>query len=126
MTETGADLIDVYQSFVYGDGSRVRHYFFPDGVHLNGYGSRALVTTINRQISIVKRKEQSRSRENLKQTTYAGTSGDRRIQTGNQSNMVQRDQTGRRMMPSVGRRSLGWTYGRNAVYSTGSAWTNSY
>ena len=122
--ETGADLIDVYQSFVYGDGSRVRHYFFPDGVHLNGYGSRALVTTINRQINIVKRKGKSCS-SNWNQTTYAGTSSERRIRTGNQGNMVQRDSEGKPMMPSVGRRSVRWTYGRNAVHSTGSVWTSS-
>ena len=123
--ETGADLIDAYQSFVYGDGSMVRHYFLPDGVHLNRYGSRALVTTINRRIGIVKRKEQSRSRENLNQSPYAGTSGNRRTVTGNQSNLS-RDSTDRRMIPSVGKRSLGWTYGRNDVFSNGSEWTNYY
>ena len=124
--ETGAYLIDIYQSFVYGDGSRVRHYFFQDGVHLNMYGSRALVTTINRHISIIKRKDQSHSRANMKQSTYTGTSGDNRMQTGNQINTGQRYQTGRRMVPSVGRRSLGWTNDMNDVNSTGSAWTNSY
>ena len=124
--ETGADLIDIYQSFVYGDGSRVRHYYFPDGVHLNGYGSGALVTNINRYISIIKRKEKSRIRENLMQPNYTGISDDRRLQTGNQRNMVQRNPTGGRMMPSVGRRSFGWTHDRNAGYSSGSEWTNSY
>ena len=89
--ETGARLIDCYQSFVYGDGSRVRHYFMADGVHLNGYGSRTLVATINRHISIIKRNEKASTLTKMNQSSYTVTSGEGRIKTGNENNAIHRD-----------------------------------
>ncbi|WAR11460.1 ADA17-like protein [Mya arenaria] len=45
--ETGADLIDCYQAFVYGNGDTVILYFTRDGIHLTEQGSRTLVATTN-------------------------------------------------------------------------------
>jgi hypothetical protein len=54
--KTDVELIDTYSSFVYGDGSIMKHYFARDGTHHNKYGSKTLVAAINRCVYIVKRK----------------------------------------------------------------------
>ena len=55
--ETGADLIDTFDAFVYSDGGMAKQFFMRDGVHLSRYGSQTLVRLIHRHIHIVKRKE---------------------------------------------------------------------
>ena len=57
--ETAAELIDCYQSFVYGDGSAVGHFYGRDGIHQCKRGSSQLVTTINARIPIIKERQPS-------------------------------------------------------------------
>ena len=51
--ETGSKLIDVYSSFVYGDGNAVEHYFLRDGIHLSNSGEAKLIQSIDRQAKIL-------------------------------------------------------------------------
>ncbi len=52
--DSSADLIDCYQSFVFGDGSAVKMLFGKDGIHLGLQGSSQLVSTINKATPIIK------------------------------------------------------------------------
>ena len=70
--KTGADLINTYQSFVYGDGSSVRHYFTRDGIHLNRNGSQTLVRVLNKHIQIVKNREPNHTNRRAQTSTPRG------------------------------------------------------
>ncbi|WAR14467.1 hypothetical protein MAR_004572 [Mya arenaria] len=59
--ETGADLIDCYQAFVYGNGDTVIPYFTRDGIHLTEQGSRTLVATVNSRVHIIRDRDASLS-----------------------------------------------------------------
>ena len=50
------NLIDIYSSFIYGDGTTARNYYLRDGIHLNNMGTRNLVSCINRVVPIIKLK----------------------------------------------------------------------
>ncbi|WAR12340.1 MTG2-like protein [Mya arenaria] len=57
--ETGADLIDCYQAFVYGNGDTVIPYFTRDGIHLTEQGSRTLVATVNSRVHIIRDRDEN-------------------------------------------------------------------
>lgn len=56
---SGLDIIDCYQTFIFGDGRPVFMLYGSDGVHLSPNGSRSLVSSINRVVNIIKKRQQS-------------------------------------------------------------------
>lgn len=67
--QTGVNLIECYNSFVYGDGRRVNQYYCHDGIHLSIYGSKTLVNCLNKRIHIIRKSDtQSNTARSWQQT----------------------------------------------------------
>lgn len=49
-------LIETFYSYVYGDHTVVKHYFYWDGIHFSNRGSRTLVSLIQNTVDIIKHK----------------------------------------------------------------------
>lgn len=93
---TGAELIDVHSSFVFGDGTTAHQLISRDGIHLNATGSRTLVRAINKKVPIIKLKTVSGAHANQrnwnqKQRNTAPSHGDRCCELCGLENHVTRD-----------------------------------
>ena len=51
---TGVAVIDIYSSFIYGNGTVANNFYAQDGIHMNAKGSNTLVACINRIVTIIK------------------------------------------------------------------------
>ncbi|KAH3876749.1 hypothetical protein DPMN_000603 [Dreissena polymorpha] len=52
--EFKAQIIDCHQSFVFGNGTTARNFYFRDGIHLNRSGTSVLIAAIHREIPITR------------------------------------------------------------------------
>ena len=62
-SQTSSTFINVYESFVYGDGRPVNIFYGKDRVHLNPTGTRALIMAINNVVEIIKRRNYDQRRQ---------------------------------------------------------------
>lgn len=51
--ELNISIIQVYSTFIFGDGSTVNQYFLRDLIHLSPQGTRTLLHTINKSVTIM-------------------------------------------------------------------------
>lgn len=54
--ELNVSKINSYSTFIYGDGSTVRQYYYRDGIHLSRSGTSILLQTLNKAVTIMSRK----------------------------------------------------------------------
>ena len=75
--ETDAKYIELYTSFIYGNGNMAKHLYGSDGIHLQAKGCSTLVANINKAVHIIKQKTsgQQDQQANRSVTPYYTQSG---------------------------------------------------
>ncbi|KAH3697637.1 hypothetical protein DPMN_085142 [Dreissena polymorpha] len=78
--ETDAQTIEVYTSFIYGNGNMAQHLYGRDGIHLRARGCSTLVANINKAVNIIKQKTcvQQDRQANRSVTPHSTQSGSNR------------------------------------------------
>ena len=79
------ELIDIYSSFIYGDGKEAVHFYAHDQIHLNKNGCRALISAINRCVPIIKATQHATNQFSVQErasVSYDRTTPDQRTSAG--------------------------------------------